>query len=141
MPSEHILEELQRHVAAALGVLSHAVDRLAGDRAAFLADQPAMRVRMGEALGAYRHFKHARVFDPGIASGDPARAAAARAVKVACIGADETFRGHMRDWPRERIEREWDAYRVAARLTANSLSRHIRNEGEAIEALIRRYGA
>jgi hypothetical protein len=141
MDRQDALDELQRHVAASLAVLSRGVTQLEGDRDAFLAAQPALRAEMGEALGAYQAFKHGKVFDPGIASGDAARVVAAREMKIACIKAGETFRGHMSDWPRERIEREWSNYRVASRLTANSLSRHIRDESDGVAALIRRFGA
>lgn len=141
MERDIVLADLQRHVAASLAVLARGVTYLEGDREAFLAAQPALRVQMGEALGAYQAFKHGRVFDPGIASGNDERATAAREMKISCIQAGETFRGHMGDWPRERIENDWASYKVAARLTANILRRHIQNESHDVAALIERYGS
>lgn len=140
MTRDDALAALQRHQSAALSDLTAATDAMDGDRDAFLARQPAMRARMSAILGAYQAFKHDGVFDPGIASVDPERSADARAMKVACIAASETFRRHMSEWPPTRIAAEWPSYKAAARLTANQLRRHIQNEAEGVRGLIERYG-
>ena len=94
---------------------------------------------MAEALGGYQRFKHERIFDPAIASGDRQRAVLARHMKVACISAGEVFRVHMGKWDADRIAADWRNYQIAARLTANQLRRHIMTEAEGIADLLAAY--
>ena len=131
---------LRHHQEAALSVLSRGVACLEDGQAAVLAASPRLRQELADVLGAYQQFKHERVFDPAIASGDEQRSVLARHMKVGCIAAGEVFRAHMGRWSADDIAADWPRYKVAARLTANQLRRHIQNEGEGIAELIAAYG-
>jgi hypothetical protein len=132
-------DALQRHQQTALTILSRCITALDQGPQAVLAASETLRRDLGEALGAYQQFKHQRIFDPAIESGDDVRATLGRHMKVSCIAAGEVFRAHMRQWTPERIENEWSSYQASARLTANQLRRHIVSEGEGIADLIATY--
>ena len=134
------LDILRRHQEAAIGVLTRAVDCLDQGPAAVLAASAELRREFDEILGAYQIFKHERVFDPAIGSGDEHRAALARHMKVGCIAAGEVFRAYMSRWTVDQIASDWVHYRPAARLTVNQLRRHIVAEREGIVELIETYG-
>ena len=131
--------ELRRLQEASLGVLARGVERLAEGREAMLAANAGLREEMNDVLFSYQRFKHERIFDPAITSGDPERAAWARHMKVICISAGEVFRTHMIKWNHDRIAADWDGYRVASRLTANQLRRHMMTEAEGIAELLAAY--
>lgn len=134
------LDELRRRQEAALGVLGRGAATLEDGPEAVLAASPALRAELAAALGGYQRFKHERIFDPAIASGDDQRAALARHMKVACIAAGEVFRTHQDRWTRDRIAGDWNNYKAAARLTINQLRRHVASESEGIAELIETYG-
>ena len=133
------LEALRRHQELALGILSRGVAALEQGPAATVAAAPQVRQELGDALRAYQIFKHERIFDPAIASGDEQRAQMGRHMKIACISAGEVFRAHLKRWDAAAIVADWARYKPAARLTANQLHRHIRTESDGIADLIQAY--
>lgn len=138
----HMVDQdaLRRHQEVTLGVLGHAAACIAAGRETVLANRPVLRREMAEALEAYQRFKHERIFDPAILSGDEQRAAMARHMKIGCIAAGEVFRAHGQRWKAEAIEADWPRYKAAARLTVNQIRRHIVTESEGIAELIEVYG-
>ena len=132
-------DELHRHQEQALAVLAREVACLEKGPDAVLAAGASLHAELGVVLGGYQRFKHQRIFDPAIASGDHQRAVLARHMKVACISAGEVFRVHRAKWSLERIVAEWPDYTVAARLTTNQLRRHIKTEAEGIADLLAAY--
>ena len=132
-------DALRHHQAAATDVLRRGVACLADGPQAMVPANAGLRAEMAVVLSEYQQFKHARIFDPAIASGDRQRAVLARHMKIACISAGEVFRVHQLQWTPDRIAADWRGYAVAARLTANQLRRHILNEAEGIEDLLAAY--
>ena len=133
-------DALRRYQEAALAILARGSATLEHGPEAVLAAAAGLRTELSAALGGYQRFKHQRIFDPAIASGDEHRAALARHMKIACIAAGEMFRSHMSRWTPDRIVAEWDRYRPAARLTANQLRRHVMTESESITEMLEAYG-
>ncbi|GGB36417.1 hypothetical protein GCM10011380_27280 [Sphingomonas metalli] len=133
IPARDALYAFQHQAHAILSEGSTVLEGKGDDALAVL---PQMRARLGEVLGAYQVFKHERVFDPAVATGDPECTKLGRSMKVECIAAGEAFRSHGQQWKPERIAEDWPNYRVAARLTLNALRRHLDNEREGIERLI-----
>lgn len=133
-------DALRRHQEAALGVLARGAACIADGQEAVLANKPQLRREMADVLDAYQRFKHDRIFDPAIRSGDEQRAALARHMKVGCIAAGEVFRAHGRQWKADAIVADWPRYKASARLTVNQLRRHIVTESEGIAELIDVYG-
>ena len=135
------LTELRRHQEAALGVLARGVEKLEKGQAVMLAEAPVLREEMLAVLFGHQRFKHDRIYNPAIASGDEHRIALARHMKANCIAQGELLNGHMRRWTPDAIAADWPAYRIASRLTANQLRRHILSEGQSIEDLVAAYGS
>lgn len=139
MTSNADLDELRIRQEAALGVLARGVLKLEDGPDAMKGASEKLRAEMVDVLFAHQRFKHARVYDPAIESGDEHRAILARHMKVNCIAQGELLNAHIRRWPPTTIAADWPAYKVAARLTANQLRRHITTEGEGIAELIAAY--
>ncbi len=98
---------------------------------------PDLHREMAAALRDYQLFKHERIFDPAVADGGAETTRLGRAMKMECIAAGEVFRSHVQQWKADRIAADWPRYRTAARLTLNALRRHLENERDGIETLLR----
>jgi hypothetical protein len=140
MDRTELLDRLREHQAAALAALERGVSAIERGPDVVQAEAPALRREMVAVLSAYQQFKHEHVFDPAIASGDPLRAALARAMKVTCIAGGEVYRAHVQRWRPDQITTDWPSFRAASRLTNNQLRRQIVGEGEGIVELIETYG-
>jgi hypothetical protein len=126
------LDALCGHQELDLGILTRGVAALEQGPAATVAAASRLPKELGDALRAYQIFKHERIFDPTIASGDEQRAQMRRHMKIACISAGEVFRAHLGRWDMAAIVADWARYKPPARLTANQLHRHIRTESDGI---------
>lgn len=128
------LHDHQRHVIDMLTRVSACLDAgadVAGER------MPALMSALTDMLRAYQIFKHEGVFDPAVASGSEERTRLGRGMKVECIAAGETFRMYQQQWKAADIAGNWASYRAASRLTLNALRRHVEQEGEGIEQLLK----
>lgn len=63
-------DALRRHQEAALAVLARGVACLNDGPEAMLSANADLRGELAHVLGGYQRFKHERIFDPAIASGD-----------------------------------------------------------------------
>ena len=127
---------LHEHQRAAYVLLKQGIQAVGAGLGPTLAALPALRAEMASVLNAYQGFKHDGIFNPAVASGDRERVALGHAMKIECIAAGEVFRSHLSRWKEADIGADWDGYKVATRLAAGQLIRHIDNERDGILRLI-----
>jgi hypothetical protein len=127
---EHIDSKaaLREHQQAAHVLLKQGAQAVSAGLGPTLAALPALRAEMASRLNAYQVFKHDGIFNPAVASGDRERGALSHAMKIECIAAGEVFRSHLSRWKEADIGADWDGYKVAMRLAAGQLIRHIDKE-------------
>ncbi|MBJ6122468.1 hypothetical protein [Sphingomonas mollis] len=136
MEQSSLLDRLHRHQRLAQDILTRGAACIDGGPDIALPAIAGLRAEMGQVLRDYQIFKHEEIFDPAVTSGSPDRIERARAMKIECIGAGESFRTHLVYWQHRDVTAEWEAYKASARLTINQLKRHIGKEEEGITALL-----
>ena len=136
MAESDLTPELRDHQNRALDVLRRGAACVEAGPDAVAASLVPLRAEMADALQRYQVFKHERIFDPAVASGNKTRSDLARAMKVECVAAGETFRAHQKRWRDSDVAADWATYKPAVRLTINQLRRHITRERDGIDALI-----
>lgn len=94
-----------------------------------------MRWELARLLSAYEIFKHTRIFDPALASGDANRAAAARRMKIACIALGEDFRAHCTTWSCSGTLQQWSHYRLHALDLLRRLREQMLSDRREVETL------
>ncbi len=95
----------------------------------------AVRRDLGKTLSAYQLLKHDGIFNPAIASGDPARVDTAREMKVACIAAGEEFRQYVGVWTGIAGHDRWAEYRLSTLNLVKRLREHLDSERRALAVL------
>ncbi len=95
----------------------------------------ALRTELSETLSTYQVLKHEGIFNPAIMGGDPARAAVARTMKIACIAAGEEFRHYVATWAPVSGHDHWAEYRLSTLTMIKHLREHLDTERSALDAL------
>jgi hypothetical protein len=129
------LSEMDRQLAVIRDLLA----RKRALAAAAEADVEALarlRWEVTRALLAYQRYKHLRLFDPAIASGDPGRAAQGRELKLRCIAAGELFRAYAARWAPSGVGDRWAEYRTAAEAMIADLEARLDRERDDAERLV-----
>jgi hypothetical protein len=129
-----MFDELRHHQDRVRAIVDRIDTILRADRRDTVALAQA-RWTLTRVLNAYALFKHGRVFDPIIASRDPARAPAARALKEECLRVGDLFRAHVLRWSAADVGAEWDGYRHDTLALIARLRSHLDRERAAVLAL------
>ncbi|WP_140872528.1 hypothetical protein [Sphingomonas oligophenolica] len=105
------------------GSLDHARDRL-----------PAMRQEIVGAMQECQIYKHARLYDPHIASGSPHRRAV-QELKIGCIMLGEKYIAHYRAWDTAAVAANWHGFRLSALAIMTETRKSLGEEADAVRAL------
>lgn len=94
-----------------------------------------LRWRFARAVGAYQRLKHARLFAPMMANGNPEQRARGHQLSAECLERGQGLRAFFRTWDAAAIAADPDGYRAAGLTTAGWTRICIADEFAVLETL------